>query len=153
MASLLCLTLLSASSLALATPLSTTPYVPRHRQSALNLAPLHAPSPAHYHNIINDSYIVMFKQDVPSAAFSSHFNFLENAHASDPLGAIESGINHVWNSHIKGYAGSFTPDVVDLIRSQPEVDYVEHDQVVHTLETQKSAPWVCPDVLSIRYSC
>ena len=54
----------------------------------------------------------------------------------------DSGLKHVWNSHIRGYAGAFTEDVIDLIRGQPEVDYVERDQIVHALETQHSAPWV-----------
>ena len=55
------------------------------------------------------------------------------------------------HSRIKGYAGSFSEDVITRVRQMPEVDYVELDQVVHTLDfdiadansTQNGAPWVC----------
>ena len=138
---LLSWTLLAASS-AFASPLSTYPYVPKERYPDYSLAPLHVASvPAH--NLINDSYIVMFKDGFHPTALDSHFNLLDNAFVQNPLESVESGIKHVWfNSHVKGYAGTFSREVVDMIRRRPEVDYVEHDQVVHTLETQKSAPWV-----------
>ncbi len=144
-ASLRCLSLVSAVSLTLATPLSTASYDVRHRmQPGVSFAPLHAPDTPGS-QIINNSYIVMFKEGTDPAAFGSHLTFLATAHEASPLQGFDSGLNHVYDSHIKGYSGWFTPDVVDLIRSQPEVDYVEHDQIVHTYDdtkTQKLAPWV-----------
>lgn len=134
--------LAAAAAVALASPLSTSPDGPALRNNRpYYVAPLHHPGlPAH--RIINDSYIVMFKEGVQPAAFSSHFNFLQNAEEDSPLMG-EGGLSHVWDAHIKGYAGSFSRDVVERIRRQPEVAYVEHDQIVYALETQKSAPWVC----------
>ena len=72
----------------------------------------------------------------------NHFNFLQAAHSEDPLLDDGSGIRHVYDSHIKGYAGRFTDVVLQKIREQPEVDYVERDQIVRTQGVQLSAPWV-----------
>ncbi|KLO11075.1 hypothetical protein SCHPADRAFT_855789 [Schizopora paradoxa] len=83
----------------------------------------------------------MFKDDVHPFMFEEHFSLLDGLKGQFPLEQIESGLNHVWNSHIKGYAGKFSREVMEMIRTQPEVDYIEQDQVVYALETQKSAPW------------
>ena len=142
MFSLRSLSLFSAAALALATPLSTSSDgAVRRYNRPYAIAPLHHPGvPAH--KVINDSYIVMFKDGVHPAAFDNHFNFLQQAHESSPLDREDGGLTHVWDAHIKGYAGYFSREVVERIRRQPEVEYVEHDQIVHALETQKSAPWV-----------
>ncbi|KAL5521396.1 hypothetical protein ACEPAG_9322 [Sanghuangporus baumii] len=134
-------TFLSLAALALATPLSTSPDgAARRYERPYPIAPLHHPGvPAH--RVINDSYIVMFKDGVHPAALENHFNFLEGAHAESPLDGLEGGLKHVWDAHIKGYAGYFSRDTIERIRRQPEVDYIEHDQMVYALETQKSAPW------------
>ncbi|KAF8271026.1 peptidase S8/S53 domain-containing protein [Lactarius quietus] len=42
---------------------------------------------------------------------------------------------------MKGYAGRFTDTVLQRIREQPEVDYVERDQIVRTQDIQRTAPW------------
>jgi len=146
MSSVLCWSLLAISFATggYSNPLSTSPYnVPRQR-SPLTLAPLKATH--HPHGTINNSYIVMLKDDVPSNIMQNHLNFLTMAHEFDPLevdGAIESGIRHVYDGHIKGYSGMFTGGVIERIREMPEVDYIEQDQIVRTMEieTQKSAPW------------
>ncbi|KAI5121456.1 hypothetical protein M0805_009564 [Coniferiporia weirii] len=141
MSTLSSLALLAAAVVAIASPLSTSPDGSAARyQQPQYVAPLHHPG-ASAHRVINDSYIVMFKEGVQPGAFDAHFNFLQNARQLAPLNGDDGELTHVWDSHIKGYAGAFSPDVVDRIRRQPEVDYVEHDQVVHALETQKSAPW------------
>lgn len=147
MSSLLCWSLLAISfvSTGYSNPLSTSPYnVPRQR-SPLSSAPLM--DTHHPHGSINNSYIVMLKDDVPPAIMQNHLNFLTMTHESDKLqleDGVVSGIRHVYDGHIKGYSGMFTDGVVERIREMPEVDYVERDQIVHTTEvdTQKSAPWV-----------
>ena len=138
------LVLLTAAAFTLASPLSTSHDVPviRGGPRAQPIAILNRPGVVP-HQIINDSYIVMFKDGVHPASFDNHFNFLSQAHEADPLDHEDAGLTHIWDAHIKGYAGRFSRDVVELIRRQPEVDYIEHDQIVHTLETQKTAPWVC----------
>ena len=61
------------------------------------------------------------------------------------------GVKHIYDGHVKGYAGAFSDAVIDRIRQLPEVDYVEKDQIVRTLDiepvitgykTQGNAPWV-----------
>ena len=84
----------------------------------------------------------MFKKELPLAALDNHYNFLQAAHAEDPHLDDKSGIHHIFDSHIKGYTGTFTDRVLQRIREMPEVDYVERDQIVKTQGVQKSAPWV-----------
>ncbi|KAG8751838.1 serine protease [Serendipita sp. 396] len=125
------------------TPLSTAPFLGSRQQSTMPLAPVVAPSTPH---LINNSYIIMLRPDVDSQAMLMHFDFLESAHAEDPLDAEgEGGIKHVYDGpRSKGYAGSFSDKTVERIRAQPEVDYIEMDQVVwaSSMDTQKGAPWV-----------
>ena len=142
---------LIAVSVVAASPLSTNPLVgPRQETTPqMPLAPVLTPSTP---SLINDSYIVMFKRDVGTQMMLSHLNFLEGAHSDSPLAADNSGLNHVYNSQTtKGYSGSFTQQTIERIRAQPEVDYIEQDQVVHTFgyETQKNAPWVCHALFEI----
>lgn len=148
MTRLLYVTLL-AVSLASATPLSTYHEAPRQR-AGFTLAPLVAEE--HPHGTVNNSYIVMLKDGLAPALMQNHMNFLQNVHASDPLGDLLGGITHVYDAHVKGYAGKFSDATVDQLRQLPEVEYVEKDQIVRTLEipgvevekhtTQTKAPWV-----------
>ncbi|KAF8624500.1 hypothetical protein AX17_007128 [Amanita inopinata Kibby_2008] len=123
-----------------ASPLSTNPSYPPSRNLALGLAPLVASE--HPHGTINNSYIIMFKEDTPLALRDNHFNFLQSAHQADTLLDEEmAGITHVYDGHIVGYAGKFTQRVVEQIRAMPEVDFVERDQIVQTTDVQRAAPW------------
>lgn len=146
----LTLALLAASlaSSALATPLSTSSYTSQ-RRPYLGVAPL--VEVEHVHGAINNSYIVVLKDDVPPSLMQNHLNFLQSAHQGDSLlgDGVASGLRHVYDTHIRGYAGQFTNGVLDQIRQMPEVDFIERDQIVHTTDeidtmgSQKSAPWVC----------
>ena len=151
MARLLCVTLL-AVSLVSATPLSTYHDTPR-RVSGMTVAPLYVEE--HPHGTVNNSYIIMLKDGTAPTLMANHMNFVQTVHAADPEADAFAGLTHVYDGHILGYAGKFSKNVIDHIRMMPEVDYVEHDQVVRTLEverhadfetakhaTQKGAPWV-----------
>ena len=130
----------SIAASAFATPLSTYSVV-QANPSPLTIAPLVVSD--HPHGTINNSYIVMLKDDLPDSLMQNHLNFLMAAHNADPLvGDDMAGISQIYDGHIHGYAGRFTTDVVDQIRKMPEVAYVEKDQIVRTQELQKSAPWV-----------
>jgi cerevisin len=84
----------------------------------------------------------MLKDNLPVSLMQNHINFLMAAHDADPLvGDDMAGINQIYEGHINGYAGRFTPNVLDQIRRMPEVAYVEKDQIVRTLDTQRTAPW------------
>ncbi|KAH9485672.1 Subtilisin-like serine protease [Psilocybe cubensis] len=129
----------SIASTAFSTPLSTSPNF-QAPSSPLSVAPLVATE--HIYGSINNSYIVVLKDDIPSSLIQNHMNFLQAAHASDPLvGDDFAGVQQVYDGHINGYAGRFTDSVVDQIRKMPEVAYVEKDQIVRTQEVQKGAPW------------
>ena len=106
----------------------------------------------HPHGTVNNSYIVMLKSQTGADVLQNHMNFVQFAHQESPLVGDElaGGLRHVYDSHVKGYAGAFSEAVIDRIRQLPEVDYVEKDQIVRTLEveqlssetTQLGAPWV-----------
>ena len=140
MLSSLCLSILITS--VIATPLSTPHEIPTQR-SPLALAPFHTLQAEQPEKVLNHSYIVMLKDDLHTSAMDNHFNFLQVAHEEDPLVADGPvGISQVYNGHLKGYAGRFTDSVIQRIREMPEVAYVEQDSIVHTLDTQRFAPWV-----------
>ena len=84
----------------------------------------------------------MLKHDLAPSLRDNHFNFLQAAHEADPLLAEESGIQQIYDGHINGYAGRFSQSVVEQLRTMPEVAYIEQDQIVHTMDVQRSAPWV-----------
>ncbi|KAF9012664.1 serine-type endopeptidase [Cyathus striatus] len=125
-----------SATLAFSSPLSTPNDIPP--RSSLTLAPLVAEH--HPHGSVNNSYIVMLKHDLPEHLRQNHLNFLQHASAN-VAGDEFTGIQHVYEGHIYGYAGKFHPNVVDQIRAMPEVAYVEKDQIVRTQEVQKGAPW------------
>ncbi|PFH50460.1 hypothetical protein AMATHDRAFT_85772 [Amanita thiersii Skay4041] len=123
-----------------ASPLSTSPFYPSSHDTPLRFAPFVASD--HPHGSVNNSYIIMFKQDTPATLMTNHFNFLQSAHEADPLVDEDlSGISHVYDGHILGYAGKFTDRVIEKIRAMPEVDFVERDQIVKTTDVQRGAPW------------
>ena len=92
---------------------------------------------------MNNSYIIMLKDDITPDLKLNHLNFLQGLHQSDPLLGEVSGIQRVYEQ-IHAYSGHFTDSVIQQLRSLPEVDYIERDQIVRTQEfsTQRNAPWV-----------
>lgn len=108
------------------------------------LAPL--VSPSNSTRIINDKYIVVMKPSSeiissqslnPLEWFTRHETWLTTRLASSP----ESNLKHVYDmDELKGYAGHFSPELVDDIRQRPEVAYVERDQVMQVLRTPLLKP-------------
>lgn len=138
---------IALASTAYSSPLSTSSHYAPLQRSPLAVAPLFESE--HGHGAINNSYIVVLKDDLPPSLMDNHLNFLATAHQADPLVDALSGVQQVYTSHIRGYSGRFTDGVVELLRNMPEVDFIERDQIVRTTEikvsnvaTQKSAPWV-----------
>lgn len=145
------LTLLAVALGAAASPLSTSHNVPARER--FTVAPLLVAE--HPHGTVNNSYIVMLKPQTGAEVMQNHMNFVQFAHQESPLvssNELADGLRHVYDSHVKGYAGTFNEAVIDRIRQLPEVDYVERDQIVRTMEvpevmsspfkTQNGAPWV-----------
>ncbi|KAK6542617.1 serine protease [Orbilia ellipsospora] len=149
----------SAPLLVVASPILDTAVVSR--------APLLSSLSASDHEI-PDSYIVVFKKTVDDKTVDAHHNWIQETHASSlkkrsqiPLGGKPSGsflntviedakdllgFKHAFDipGALKGYSGSFDEDTLDLIRSHPDVDYVEKDSMVYASdepELEKSSPW------------
>lgn len=67
---------------------------------------------------------------------------MQSVHEENPLDSdSDSGIRQVYDGHIKGYAGRFTEGTISKVREMPEVNYVEKDSLVRTMEVQRKAPW------------
>ncbi|KAF9091121.1 serine protease [Mortierella sp. GBA35] len=97
-------------------------------------------------DVVPDSYIVVFKDGVRA---KDHSAWASDLHKRD-LSAngiwdnIASGVKHVYDmGSFQGFAGRFRPDVLDEIRKNPDVDYIERDQLVYASEIkiQNRAPW------------
>ncbi|KAJ6527833.1 peptidase S8/S53 domain-containing protein [Mycena capillaripes] len=114
---------LIALALAFAAAISGTPL--SHGSS---ISPTLAPFPEnHRHGPINNSY-------KPS-------QFLVAAHQAQPSVDDDFAIRHVYD-HINGYSGRFSQKSVEQLRSMPEVDFIERDQIFRIQATQTGAPWV-----------
>lgn len=118
----------------------------------VDVAPYYVPE-APAQDLVNNSYIVMFKDDIPDTAFTAHMSFLNYANAAHPLhdsevseyGEVGAAVEQVYSTVVKGYAARFSSDVLDMIRRRPEVKYVEHDRKMYVSTVQKNPPWVRTD--------
>ncbi|KAI9731698.1 MAG: serine protease [Cirrosporium novae-zelandiae] len=107
---------------------------------------------------IPNSYIVVFKDHVKEESAVAHQSWVQDLHLSTentktelrkrsqfPISPddIFEGLKHTYNipGSLLGYSGNFDESVIEQIRSHPDVSYVEKDSEVHTLETEKNAPW------------
>lgn len=119
---------------------------------------------------IPDSYIVVFKKHVSHTLAVEHHSWVQDLHLSVETKKTElrkrsqtpivdnifAGLKHTYNigGSLLGYSGHFDEDVLEQIRSHPDVEYVEKDQEVHTMmidtsssnhtedpELEKNAPW------------
>ncbi|KAG8905065.1 serine protease [Tulasnella sp. 403] len=122
---------------ATATPLSTSYNVERSTSNQhIALAPLHRSTQPENH--IDDSYIIVLKDGID---LTTHTAVVQGMHTEDALNSDGSGLTHVYDGPIKGYAGRFGNTTVAKIRAMAEVDYIEHDQLVWATEIERSAPW------------
>lgn len=136
--------------------------------AVLPKAPLLSSLAAEDHTI-PDSYIIVFKKGVSDQTVDAHHQWIQETHSSAlkkrglqiPLGKpssnflntvtdgvadVLSGFKHAFDlpGAFRGYAGSFDESTLDLIRSHPDVEYVEKDQKVYAYDEpslEKSAPW------------
>lgn len=131
-----------------ASPLSTSHFVIDRSSSNLAIAPLHQSNIPENH--VQDSYIVVLKSDVD---LTTHTNVVASTHAEDPLAGEDSGLTHVYDGQIKGYAGRFANSTIAKLRTMAEVDYIEHDQLVWASEIEKGAPWVSPCQMAAPSRC
>ncbi|KAG8702516.1 serine protease, partial [Ceratobasidium sp. 394] len=118
-----------------------SPLAPNARVDGL--APVISSSDA----FIPNQYIVVLKPGSTAADVRAHTALAQQFHAVAPL-TNTSGLTHVYDTVLKGYAGKFSDRALDMIRALPDVDYIERDQIVHAstepvsaLDTQSGAPW------------
>lgn len=122
-------------------PSSPPPFVPGQTLTTYStgpVAPLHVQET---HPTIKGSYMVILKDGLSATQFLAHQQLInaaqQSASAFHGASADDAdGIGHIYDLEetLQGYAGKFTQDVVDYIRALPEVDYIEMDSVVSTLE-------------------
>ncbi|KAL2846437.1 peptidase S8/S53 domain-containing protein [Aspergillus pseudoustus] len=111
---------------------------------------------------IPDSYIVVFKKHIDSDAASVHHSWVQDIHGQQTgrsdlkkrfLGLefgfgdeLYEGLKDTFNiaGSLIGYSGHFHEDTIEEIRKHPDVEYIERNSEVHTLEdsaVEKNAPW------------
>ncbi|EPQ26786.1 uncharacterized protein PFL1_05764 [Pseudozyma flocculosa PF-1] len=127
---------LSLPMAALAAP-HQQPFVPGAAASSYSPTVAFAPLMANPDlESVPGGYMVVFKKGVAATDFFAHRQLVSAAQlsANSFHGADASGIKHVYDldGHLQGYAGKFTDDVLNYIRAQPEVEYVEVDSIVST---------------------
>ncbi|KAI9315010.1 peptidase S8/S53 domain-containing protein [Dichotomocladium elegans] len=111
-----------------------------------SVAPLHAPADA---ESVADSYIVVLKNHLHGEKVEQHTNWIKSLVAKDQntfsswlTSPSALGVRHVYNMPgLKGYAGTFGKNILDLIRRSDDVAFVEKDSIVYTSELQRNAPW------------
>jgi cerevisin len=119
-------------------------------------APIHTASNA---KVIDDHYIVVFHPHVKDEEIENHHVLLQtmllppsttSAHGGqqplgwhNPLIDLFGMVKHTYNisNKLKGYSGLFSRSAIDMLRKDPRVAYIEHDQEVSIYETEKNAPW------------
>ncbi len=80
---------------------------------------------------VQDSYIVVFKDEVADVDGEV-----------DQIGQRFSiKANYRYKHAIKGFAAKLPAAVVDQLRADPNVAYVEHDQIAHTVAIQANPTW------------
>ncbi len=130
----------AATSLVYAAPSLRATFVPGQTASYVaSPAPLQQAKGAPAQ--VDSSYIVVLKKDVDPTTFLAHQALIAGVQAqalayssSSSSSTKDHGLRHIYNlpGHLQGYSGKFTQDVLQFIRAQPEIEYVEQDSVVHT---------------------
>ncbi|KAI9137949.1 peptidase S8/S53 domain-containing protein [Paraphysoderma sedebokerense] len=119
--------LLSLSLLALLSPLTAVPYT-----ASVPLLSAEDAEP------IQDSYIVVLKPEAQIAHVNDHINWLTTLLATSPT---QNRIKHTYEfGDVKGYAGKFEKEVIDMIRGNQHVAYIEQDQKVRLFNPVPSHP-------------
>lgn len=122
-----------------------------------SVAPLLS-SPLASQNVIENSYIIVFKDDVDTSAIVNHHVWVETVHTENmnmlrtrgvhhclPQEESDYGLKHTFSigDAVRGYTGKFLPDTVEAIRHHDAVAFVERDTMVYAskLNVEKDAPW------------
>lgn len=99
-------------------------------------------------NPIKDKYIVVFKQGVSKEDILLHLSVL-NQELTNLNVNMNSGfkdiIHDMFNidDSLSGYIGSFSEQVINIIKKSSLIEFIEQDSEVHAVDfnTQNNAPW------------
>ncbi|KAH8662225.1 serine protease [Xylariales sp. PMI_506] len=113
-------------------------------------------------NEIPNSYIIKFKKHVTTSGAADHHTWIQDIHGTHEEERLElrkrgqlplvedvfQGLKHTYkiSSDFLGYSGHFADETIEQIRRHPDVEFIERDQIVHTMGsedpvTEKNAPW------------
>jgi subtilisin family serine protease len=81
--------------------------------------------------VIPGEYIVVFKDDVTDPV----------SLATTKSGKHKGQLKHAYSSAIKGFAAKLSDEAVAALAADPDVAYIEQDQVVHADVTQTAPSW------------
>ncbi len=90
-------------------------------------------------------YIVVFKDDVPAAAVDAAIAEAEVAAAAESLDAAGGRqaleLHYRYESALLGFAASMPASSLQALQKNPNVAYIEPDQVITLSATQSPATW------------
>ncbi|KAL1920188.1 uncharacterized protein VTP21DRAFT_1334 [Calcarisporiella thermophila] len=113
-------------------------------QGQAGAAPIITPNGA---DVIENRYIVVLKDTATTGQIDKHHRRVRRAlsREGDELEGLLSAqgkVDHVFDSDgFNGYAGHFSKQVIEKIRKDPVVDFIERDSKIRVLAVQKNAPW------------
>lgn len=109
---------------------------------------------------VPDSYIVIFKKHVSPTGAAAHQSWVQDIHSTSETkratlrkrnqfpfqNDLFNGLKHTYDiaGSLLGYSGHFDEEVIEQVRRHPDVEFVEKDSEVHTMEDHEietNAPW------------
>ncbi|KAK2056296.1 subtilase [Colletotrichum caudatum] len=93
---------------------------------------------------VDGSYIITLKDSVSVEGFTSHLNWINDVHSRSLDKRQFPGAERTFSfSSFRAYSGKFDQATIDVIKSSPEVAFVERDQIwtLSAITTQSGAPW------------
>jgi subtilisin family serine protease len=133
----------SASSVALAGPSLPPPSsAPAGPAPSDSVAPVSAPASTHsvirgagYRSAIKDQYIVVLKDDsaVRRAGIAGRARRLVSEH--------KGRLGHIYDRSGHGFSAAMSEAEATRLAADPDVAYVEQDQLVHVADTEESPTW------------
>ncbi|CDS05962.1 hypothetical protein LRAMOSA08490 [Lichtheimia ramosa] len=138
--------LLATSSMAAVMPFHSSDEISSFNEESGYAAPLYVSSES---ESVTDQYIVVLKNHIHPQRLQEHTGWVQSMSTSSGQSLLDSwlhpdsiGIRHVYDMpNLKGYAGTFGQDVLEMIRRSEDVAFVEKNSMVYTSELQRNAPW------------
>src|SRR5690349_17949524 len=108
---------------------STATLSPAARPSAQELAPLLAAAPDA--QVVPNRYIVVFRDNVADP----------HGRATIKAAKFNAKIEHAYGTALKGFSAELSSAAVQALRADPDVAFIEPDQVMRVSTTESGATW------------